>query len=79
MLYIDQDTFCHVNVESNIGKFRMFLVLSDTYAKCSINRCYAVYTVQSSMCSMRCTYSDSGAFEGAGALYHVHCAVCRVQ
>ena len=28
---------------------------------------------------MKCTYSDSGAFAGAGAVRNVHCAVCRVQ
>ena len=36
-------------------------------------------SVQFSMCSMKCTCSDSGAFAGAVAVRNVHCAVCRVQ
>ena len=36
-------------------------------------------SIQFSMCSMKCTCSDSGAFAGAGAVSNVHCAVCRVQ
>ena len=40
----------------------MFAVLSDTFSKC----------VQCSMCSMKCTCSDLGAFAGAGAVRNVH-------
>ena len=35
--------------------------------------------VRFSMCSMKCTCSDLGAFAGACAVRNVHYAVCRVQ
>ena len=35
--------------------------------------------VQFSMCSIKCTCSDLGAFAGACAVHNVHYAVCRVQ
>ena len=40
-----------------------------------INVWRAVYSVQ----CVKCTGADSGAFEGAGLVRNVYCAVCRVQ
>ena len=39
-----------------------------------------VCSVECSMCSMKCTCSDSGAFSGSGTgtVRNVHCAGCRV-
>ena len=37
-----------------------------------------VCSVQCSMCCIKCTCSDSGAFAGSGAVRNVHCAVCSV-
>ena len=36
-------------------------------------------SVHISMCIMKYTCSDSGAFAGAGAGRNVHCPVCRGQ
>ena len=36
-------------------------------------------SLKCSMCSMKCTVADLGAFAGAGVVRNVHCAVCRVQ
>ena len=41
--------------------------------------CTVCSALQCSICSMKCTYSDSGAFPGAGKMRNVHCAVGRVQ
>ena len=38
-----------------------------------------VCSVQCSICSKKCTCSDSGALTGAGAVRDVHCAVCKVH
>ena len=55
-------------------------MLSDKFAKCSINAGCPVCTVQ---CSMKCIGAGAGACAGAGAgagaVYSVHCAVGRVQ
>ena len=37
-----------------------------------------VGNVECSMCRMKCTFSDSGAFAGAGAVYIVQYAGCIV-
>ena len=41
---------------------------------------HVVCSTQCSMCSMKCTCSDSGAFAGAGAVRNVQvqCAGCSV-
>ena len=39
---------------------------------------HVVCSVQSSMCIIKCTCSDSRAFADAGAVRNVHCAVCTV-
>ena len=36
---------------------------------------HVVCSVQCSICSMKCTCSDSGAFAGAGEVRNVHCAL----
>ena len=42
---IDQGTFCQVNLEINSGKFGLFAVWSDQFAKCCINMWCTVYSV----------------------------------
>ena len=36
------------------------------------------FSVQFSMCSMKCTGAAAGEFVGSGTVHSVHCAVCSV-
>ena len=55
----------------------MFSVKGDKCAACLQHKCLACI-VQCSMCSMKRTGADAGAFAGADAVCSVHCAVCSV-
>ena len=56
-----------------------FSVWSDKCAAFSRNVLCAVYTVHWSVCRIKCTCADSGAFAGAGEMHNAHRPVCRVQ
>ena len=43
---------------------------------CKVQYKHVVCSVQCSICGIKCTCLDLGAFAGAGAVRNVHCAVC---
>ena len=71
---INQDTFCHVYLEYNSGKFWMFAVWSDKFAKCSIKAMCAVWSVKCVVWSVQVQVQ----VQVQCVVYTVQCAVCSV-
>ena len=74
-----QGRFRHVNLETNSGKFWMFSVWSDKFAKCSINTWSAVYSVQCVVWSVDVQIQGHLQVQVQCILYTVQCTGCSVM
>ena len=75
---MNQGIFCHVNLETNTGKF--------VFLQCKLINFQMQYkpvlcSGQFLMCSMKCTCSGSGHLQVQVqcVMYTVHCALCTMQ
>ena len=76
--FIHQGTFRHINLETNTGKFWMFAVWSDKFAKWTINMWCAVYSVQYVVWSVHIQIQGHLQVLGAVCRCWVQCAGCSV-
>ena len=77
--WINQGIFCHVNLETDTGKFWLFAVSSDKFAKWTINMWCAVYSVQYVVRSVHVQIQGHLQVQVQCVMYTVQCARCTLQ